>query len=241
MSSITKEEMSKIVNEKFKMLVERIDKDFLFNKFFTQYFTLEIQGDNSNIIAPCKYKTIVPEKYLNHITDHFQQSYLKKMAKPFEFWAPDLHDKTDDEIYNLLKDGCQNIINHRRELDNTVMHYKELLDKGYCLGTCWSDCNSVKLTPGQVDEYLNLIFKNFVVKDQAEYKKSIISEFANYVKKNNIERIEYDTPVCLVNLPHVFNERYDRTQERRRKNQECSKIINAIIDEVQGNNINYEN
>ena len=123
--------MSKIVNEKFKMLVERIDKDFLFNKFFTQYFTLEIQGDNSNIIAPCKYKTIVPEKYLNHITDHFQQSYLKKMAKPFEFWAPDLHDKTDDEIYNLLKENDYKIAFEMEEnwyrQDNKLLGNKEFL------------------------------------------------------------------------------------------------------------------
>ena len=43
-----------------------------------------------------------------------------------------------------------------------------------------------------------------------------------------IETIEYDNPVVEVERPHIFNEEYEKEEERTRKNKECSQVISEI-------------
>lgn len=82
-------------------------------------------------------------------------------------------------------------------------------------------------------EYLNNIYDNY------KYRDKIISTFADYAKRNNIETIEYNSPACDVELPYIFNEEYEKREERARKNKECSQIISEITRKM--NKINEEN
>ena len=64
--------------------------------------------------------------------------------------------------------------------------------------------------------------------------------FAEYAKRNNIETIEYNNPAVEVELPHIFNEEYEKREERSRKNKECSQIISEITRKMNGDYNTYD-
>lgn len=88
--------------------------------------------------------------------------------------------------------------------------------------------------PGQIEDYLKYVNEYYHIKDSEKYRDKIISTFAEYVKRNNIETIEYDNPAVEVELPHIFNEEYEKEEERTRKNKECSQIISEITRKMNG-------
>ena len=225
---ISAEAMKKLVNDKMFDLKIRIDKDLKFKEIFYKNFELAYDDDGLNIKVLSNYKSTIPKKYRNLIYDHFDGPYTNKISKSFKFFSSDIEDKTSDYLFEYLKSTCERYLDNFQNADNEISQYLSLLGQGYSLATCWGRCQSVRLIPGKIEEYLKYVNEYYPVKDSEKYRDKIISTFAEYAKKNNIETIEYNTPACEVELPHIFNEEYEKREERARKNKECSQIISEI-------------
>lgn len=226
--SISAEAMKKHVKDVMHVLKFRIDKDSEFKELFEKNFELAYDDDGLNIKVLSNYKSTIPEKYRNLIYDHFDGIYTDKISKSFKFFSYDIEDKTNDYLFEYLKDNCERNLQIFQSVDSEISQYLSLLGKGYILSTCWGSCQCVRLIPGQIEEYLKYVNEYYPVKDSEKYRDKVISTFAEYAKRNNIETIEYNNPACEVELPHIFNEEYEKREERIRKNKECSQIINEI-------------
>lgn len=236
---ISAEAMKKHVKDVMLGLKIRIYKDPEFKALFEKNFELAYDDDGLNIKILSNYKSTIPEKYRNLIYDHFEGPYTNKISKSFKFFSYDIEDKSTDYLFEFLKDNCERDLKNLQSVDNELSQYLSLLGKGYILSTCWGRCQCVRLTPGQIEEYLKYVNEYYPVKDSEKYRDKIISTFAEYAKRNNIETIEYNTPACDVELPDIFNEEYEKREERNRKNKECSKIISEITRKMHGDYNNY--
>jgi len=225
---ISAEAMRKLVREKMMELKFNIDKDPKFKAMFEKNFELAYADDGLNIKVLSNYKSTIPEKYRNLIYDHFEGPYTNKISKSFTFFSSDIEDKTDDYLFEYLKNNCETHLQNFQNVDNEINQYLGLLRVGYTLSTCWGRCQCVRLIPGKIEEYLKYVNEYYPVKDSEKYRDKIISTFAEYAKRNNIETIEYNNPAVEVELPHIFNEEYEKREERERKNKECSQIISEI-------------
>ena len=225
---ISAEAMRKLVREKMMELKYNIDKDPKFKVLFEKNFELAYTDDGLNIKVLSNYKSAIPEKYRNLIYDHFEGSYANKISSGFKFFSSDIEDQTDDYLFEYLKDKCERHLKNLQSVDNEISQYLSLLGKGYILSTCCGRCQCVRLIPEQIEEYLKLVNEYYPVKDSEKYRDKIIFTFAEYAKRNNIETIEYNNPAVEVELPHIFNEEYEKREERIRKNKECRQIISEI-------------
>lgn len=225
---ISKEATRILVSDKLAKLKINIAKNPKFKTLFEKNFELAYDDDELNIKVLSNYKSTIPEKYRNLIYDHFEGTYTNKISNGFKFFSTDIENKTDDYLFEYLKDKCEKHLQNLQSVDNEISQYLSLLGQGYILSICWGKCQCVRLMPGQIEEYLNLVNEYYPVKDSEKYRDKIISTFAEYAKRNNIETIEYNNPACEVELPHIFNEEYERREERKRKNKECSQIISEI-------------
>ena len=225
---ISVEEKKKLVKDKMYELKIRIEKDPKFKELFVKNFELAYDDDGLNIKVLSNYKSTIPEKYRNLIYDHFEGPYTNKISKSFKFFSSDIESKTSDYLFEYLKNNCEMNLENFQRVDSEISQYLSLLGQGYTLSTCWGRCQCVRLIPGKIEEYLKYVNEYYPVKDSEKYRDKIISTFAEYAKKNNIETIEYNTPACEVELPHIFNEEYEKREERDRKNKECSQIISEI-------------
>lgn len=232
---ISAEAMRKLVKDKMFELKIRIDKDPKFKVMFEKNFELAYADDGLNIKVLSNYKSTIPEKYRNLIYDHFEGSYTNKISKSFTFFSSDIEDKTDDYLFEYLKNNCETHLQNFQNVDNEINQYLGLLRVGYTLSICWGRCQSVRLIPGKIEEYLKYVNEYYPVKDSEKYRDKIISTFAEYAKRNNIETIEYNNPAVEVELPHIFNEEYEKREERERKNKECSQIISEITRKMNDN------
>lgn len=237
---ISADAMKKLVNDKMFELKIRIDKDPKFKEIFTKNFELAYDDDGLNIKVLSNYKSTIPEKYRNLIYDHFEGPYTNKISKGFKFFSGDIEDKTADYLFEYLKDNCERHLNNFQSVDSEISQYLSLLGKGYILSTCWGRCQCVRLIPGQIEEYLKYVNEYYPVKDSEKYRDKIISTFADYAKRNNIEAIEYNNPAVEVELPHIFNEEYEKREERTRKNKECSQVISEITRKMHGDYNRYD-
>lgn len=225
---ISAEEMRKLVREKMMELKYNIDKDPKFKVLFEKNFELAYADDGLNIKVLSNYKSTIPEKYRNLIYDRVEGSYINNISKGFKFFSSDIEDKTDDYLFEYLKDKCERCLDDFQNIDNEISQYLSLLGKGYIFFTCSGRCRWIRLMPGQIEDYLKYANEYYPIKDSEKYRDKIISTFAEYAKRNNIETIEYDNPAVEVELPHIFNEEYEKEEERTRKNKECSQIISEI-------------
>ena len=237
---ISAETMKKLVNDKMFELKIRIDKDPKFKALFEKNFELAYDDDGLNIKVLSNYKSTIPEKYRNLIYDHFEGSYTNKISQGFRFFSGDIEDKTADYLFEYLKDKCERQLHNFQSVDSEISQYLSLLGQDYTLATCWGRCQSVRLIPGKIEEYLKYVNEYYPVKDSEKYRDKIISTFADYAKRNNIETIEYNNPAVEVELPHIFNEEYEKREERNRKNKECSQIISEITRKMHGDYNRYD-
>ena len=237
---ISAETMKKLVNDKMFDLKIRIDKDLKFKEIFYKNFELAYDDDGLNIKVLSNYKSTIPEKYRNLIYDHFDGPYTNKISKGFKFFSSDIEDKTSDYLFEYLKDKCERQLQNCQSVDSEISQYLSLLGQGYTLSTCWGRCQSIRLIPGKIEEYLKYVNDYYPVKDSEKYRDKIISTFAEYAKRNNIETIEYNNPAVEVELPHIFNEEYEKREERDRKNKECSQIISEITRKMNGSYNTYD-
>lgn len=231
---ISADAMKKLVNDKMYELKIRIDKDPKFKVLFEKNFELAYDDDGLNIKVLSNYKSTIPEKYRNQIYDHFEGLYSNKISTGFKFFSSDIEDKTNDYLFEYLKNNCERHVENFQSVDSEISQYFGLLSQGYTLITCWGRCQSVRLMPGKIEEYLECVNQYYPVKDSEKYRDKIISTFAEYAKRNNIETIEYNIPACDVELPHIFNEEYEKREERSRRNKECSQIISEITRKMNG-------
>ena len=225
---ISAEEMRKLVKDRMFELKIHVDKELEFKTMFEKNFELAYTDDGLNIKVLSNYKSTIPEKYRSMIYDHFEGPYTNKISESFKFFSSDIEDQTDDYLFEYLKDKCERHLKNLQSVDNEISQYLSLLGKGYILSTCFGSCQCVRLIPEQIEEYLKLVNEYYPVKDSEKYRDKIISTFAEYAKRNNIETIEYNNPAVEVELPHIFNEEYEKEEERTRKNKECSQIISEI-------------
>ena len=229
---ISAEEMRKLVKDRMFELKIHVDKELEFKTMFEKNFELAYADDGLNIKVLSNYKSTIPEKYRNLIYDRVEGSYINNISKGFKFFSSDIEDKTDDYLFEYLKDKCERCLDDFQNVDNEINQYLGLLRVGYTLSTCWGSCQCVRLIPGQIEEYLKYVNEYYPVKDSEKYRDKIISTFAEYAKRNNIETIEYDNPAVEVELPHIFNEEYEKEEERERKNKECSQVISEITRKI---------
>lgn len=225
---ISAEEMRKLVKDRMFELKIHVDKELEFKTMFEKNFELAYADDGLNIKVLSNYKSTIPEKYRNLIYDCVEGSYINNISKGFKFFSSDIEDKTDDYLFEYLKDKCERCLDDFQNIDNEISQYLSLLGKGYIFFTCSGRCRWIRLMPGQIEDYLKYVNEYYYIKDSEKYRDKIISTFAEYVKRNNIETIEYDNPAVEVELPHIFNEEYEKEEERTRKNKECSQIISEI-------------
>lgn len=225
---ISIEAMKKLVREKMLKLKINIDKDPEFRIIFEKNFELAYDVDETNIKVLCKYKSSISKEYLNNVYDNYAGSYSNKISDSFRFFSSDLESKTDDYLYEYLKENCEKRLTMFQNLEAEINQYIELLKNGYSIFINWDKCQCIRLIPGKIEEYLKLVNEYYPVKDSEKYRDKIISTFADYAKRNNIETIEYNSPACDVELPYIFNEEYEKREERDRKNKECSQIISEI-------------
>lgn len=237
---ISAEAMKKLVREKMLKLKINIDKDPKFKELFEKNFELAYDDDGLNIKVLSNYKSTIPEKYRNLIYDHFEGSYTNKISQGFRFFSGDIEDKTADYLFEYLKDKCESQLRNFQSVDSEISQYLSLLGKDYTLITCWGRCQGVRLIPGKIEEYLKYVNEYYPVKDSEKYRDKIISTFAEYAKRNNIETIEYNNPAVEVELPHIFNEEYEKREERTRKNKECSQIISEITRKMNSDYNTYD-
>jgi hypothetical protein len=220
--------VEQIAAQKQTMLTNRMHDDFEFMKLFDEYFVLDFTDDGNSVSVKCKFKSKVPEEYMDRVADHLDGLYEKKLAKGFDFWSSDLKEKTDDELYRILKERCEQLLQRYTRCDSDVCQYIGLLREGFYLITCFDECQYVNLSPGDMESYMKLVEEYYPVRDLEKYRKYIIERFAKCAKENNLAKIEYNSPVCYVELPHIFNKNYDAMELRARRNEECGKVISEI-------------
>ena len=77
----------------------------------------------------------IPEKYRNLIYDCVEGSYINNISKGFKFFSSDIEDKTDDYLFEYLKDKCERCLDDFQNIDNEISQYLSLLGKGYIFFT----------------------------------------------------------------------------------------------------------
>ena len=123
---ISAEEMRKLVKDRMFELKIHVDKELEFKTMFEKNFELAYADDGLNIKVLSNYKWTIPEKYRNLIYDRVEGSYINNISKGFKFFSSDIEDKTDDYLFEYLKDKCERCLDDFQNIDNEISQYLSL-------------------------------------------------------------------------------------------------------------------
>lgn len=115
--------MRKLVKNRMFELKIHVDKELEFKTMFEKNFELAYADDGLNIKVLSNYKSTIPEKYRNLIYDRVEGSYINNISKGFKFFSSDIEDKTDDYLFEYLKDKCERCLDDFQNIDNEISQY----------------------------------------------------------------------------------------------------------------------
>lgn len=231
MDSYTLPELSKMTDDLLDGLVWMFEQNPKDKEWFYSYFQFKRDKTHNCIDWYSTMKTKIPDEYHSQISSYFAGNYNKIFYAHNNICASVFKEKPISDIYAKLLNDAKMIYKGLTKLDSEVSQYTGLLKLGYRLRTGFDTCQAVILAPCDIDKYLDIVEKNYMVVDIEQYRKEIIKEFATYCKEKELE-LRYNFPHTEIILPHIFNDIFQKNKELIENNEKYSAVLNEIRTEM---------